>query len=351
MTFNEIRIGSLYQLLGQQTQSITTAGTGEIVAVSRLEGVNTGDILSDRVVTSKALTRVEKLKPVYALAIAALDRKDEVKLTAAISKLVEEDPSLEWEQHGDTHEVILSGQGEIHLRVALERLKRKYNLPMQTHLPQVPYKETIRQSKTVHGRYKHQSGGHGAFGDVYLDIKPLSRGEGFNFHDTIVGGAVPKQYIPGVEMGVREYIHQGPLGFPVVDIDVTLTNGSYHSVDSSEQAFKQAARIAMTEGMQACEPILLEPILTVTISAPTEFTSKVLQLITTRRGQILGFEPVANWKGWDQITGYLPQGEMQNLIIELRSMTMGVGFFHWEYDHLQEVPEKITANVLASNGH
>jgi elongation factor G len=351
MTLNQIRIGSLYQLLGQQTQSLTTAGTGEIVAVSRLEGVNTGDILSDKVVTSKALTKVEKLKPVYALAIAALNRQDEVKLTAAISKLVEEDPSLDWEQHGDTHEVILWGQGEIHLRVALERLKRKYNLPMQTHLPQVPYKETIRQSKTVHGRYKHQSGGHGAFGDVYLEIKPLSRGEGFNFHETIVGGAVPKQYIPGVEMGVREYIHQGPLGFPVVDIDVTLTNGSYHSVDSSEQAFKQAAKIAMNEGMQACEPILLEPILTVTISAPSEFTSKVLQLVTTRRGQILGFEAVANPKGWDQVTGYLPQGEMQNLIIELRSLTMGVGFFHWEYDHLQEVPEKITANVLASNGH
>ncbi|TVQ44858.1 MAG: elongation factor G [Gloeocapsa sp. DLM2.Bin57] len=351
MVLNELRVGNLYQLLGQQTQGVITAQTGEIVAVSRLEGVKTGDILSNGTVKPKKLTKLEQLKPVYALAIVAENRKDEVKLSAAITKLVEEDPSLDWEQHGDTHEVILWGQGEIHLRVALERLKRKYNLPMQTHLPQIPYKETIRQGKSVHGRYKHQSGGHGAFGDVYLDIKPLSRGQGFNFQETIVGGVVPKQYIPGVEMGVREYLQQGPLGFPVVDVDVTLTNGSYHSVDSSEQAFKQAARIAMSEGLPSCEPILLEPILTVTISAPSEFTSKVLQLITTRRGQILGFEPVANWKGWDQVTGYLPQAEMQNLIIELRSLTLGVGFFHWEYDHLQEVPEKITANVLASNGH
>lgn len=350
MIFGDIRIGSLYELTGQQTESLTAAKTGQIVAVSRLEGVNTGDTLNNNTGKWKALPRTEPLKPVYALAIAAENRRDEVKLTAAITKLIEEDPGLYWEQHGDTHEVILWGQGEIHLRVALERLKRKYNLPMQTHLPQIPYKETIRKSTTAHGRYKHQSGGHGAFGDVYLDIKPLSRGDGFNFHETIVGGVVPKQYIPGVEMGVREYLDQGPLGFPVVDVDITLTNGSYHSVDSSEQAFKQAARLAMTEGMPNCDPILLEPILSVTISAPNEFTSKVLQLITTRRGQILGFEPISNWKGWDQITGYLPQAQMQDLIIELRSLTLGVGFFKWEYDHLQEVPDKITANVLANNG-
>ncbi|ELR96806.1 elongation factor G [Gloeocapsa sp. PCC 73106] len=349
MMFNDLRTGSLSELTGQQTESLTAAQTGQIVAVSRLEGVNTGDTLISG--TGQKLPRIDRLRPVYALAIAPENRRDEVKLTGAINKLIEEDPGLHWEQHGDTHEVILWGQGEIHLRVALERLKRKYNLPMQTHLPQVPYKETIRKATTAHGRYKHQSGGHGAFGDVYLDIKPLTRGDGFNFHDTIVGGVVPKQYIPGVEMGVREYLDHGPLGFPVVDVDITLTNGSYHSVDSSEQAFKQAARIAMTEGMPHCEPILLEPIVTVTMSVPGEFTSKALQLLTGRRGQILGFEPVSNWKGWDQVTGYLPQAQMQDLIIELRSLTLGVGFFQWQYDHLEEVPEKITASVLASNGH
>lgn len=347
MNLNGVRAGGIYHLFGQQTESIGSAKIGAIVGVSRLEGIQTGDTLSDRPEAIKPLPRVERIKPVYALAIAPENRKDEVKITNAIAKLVEEDPGLDWQQHGDTHEVILWGQGEIQLKVAMERLERKYNLPMRTHLPQVPYKETIRKTTKSHGKYKHQTGGHGAFGDVYLEIKPLSRGEGFSFHETIVGGVVPRQYIPGVEMGVREYLSQGPLGFPVVDIDVTLTDGSYHSVDSSEQAFKQAARIAMTEGMQKCQPVLLEPILTVKISAPSEFTSRVLQLVTTRRGQILGFEPVSNWQGWDQITAYLPQAQMQDLIIELRSLTLGVGFFGWEYDHLEQVPEKITENILA----
>jgi elongation factor G len=265
-----------------------------------------------------------------------------------MGKLLEEDPSLHWEQHGDTHEVILWGQGEIHLQISLDRLRRKYNLPMNTHLPQVPYKETIRQTVTSHGRYKHQSGGHGAFGDVYLQIKPLSRGEGYQFHETIVGGVVPKQYIPGVETGVKEYLAHGPLGYPVVDVDVTLTDGSHHSVDSSEQAFKQAARLAMTEGMPKCNPILLEPLLTIKVSTPTEFTSKVLQLVSGRRGQILGYEGFDGWKNWDTVTAYLPQAEMHNFIIELRSLTLGVGFFTWQYDHLQEVPDKLLSDILAT---
>jgi elongation factor G len=352
MVLNGVRIGGIYQLLGQQQQSLTKAQEGEIVAVGRLEGIATGTTVSSGANPPEALALARQLNPVYALAIAPENRKDEVKLSSALGKLIEEDPSLKWEQHGDTKEVILWGQGEIHLQVALDRLRRKYNLPMTTHAPQVPYKETIRQSTTSHGRYKHQTGGHGAFGDVYLAIKPLGRGEGFQFHETIVGGVVPKQYIPGVETGVREYLQQGPLGFPVVDVDVTLTDGSYHSVDSSEQAFKQAARLAMTEGMAKCQPVLLEPILTVTVSAPAEYTAKVLQLVTGRRGQILGYEPLSDWQGWDQVGAYLPQAEMQNFIVELRSLTMGVGFFKWDVDHLQEVPEKLTEAVLAqSNGN
>ena len=347
---NGVRAGGMYRLTGQQQKSLTQASVGDIIAISRLEGISTGDTLTtDELLQPKdELPKADPITPVYALAVAPEKRKDEVKLSSAISKLLEEDPSLHWEQHGDTHEVILWGQGEIHLRVSLDRLQRKYNLPMNTHLPQVPYKETIRQSTTSHGRYKHQSGGHGAFGDVYLDIRPLNRGEGFNFKETIVGGVVPKQYIPGVRTGVQEYLHHGPLGFPVVDVSVTLTDGSHHSVDSSEQAFKQAARIAMTEGMPNCKPILLEPILSIEVSAPSEFTSKVLQLVTGRRGQILGYEPIADWRGWDQVVANLPQAEMHNFIIELRSLTMGVGFFNWKYDHLQEVPGKLTENVLAT---
>lgn len=351
MALNGIRLGGIYRLFGQQQQPLSRALEGDIVAIGRLEGVPTGETVSTGKVL-KALPKAELLEPLYGLAIAPENRKDEVKLSAALSKLIEEDPSLRWEQNGNTKEVILWGQGEIHLQVAMDRLRRKYNLPMTAHLPQVPYKETIRNSTKIHGRYKHQTGGHGAFGDVYLEIKPVERGGGFAFHETIVGGVVPKQYIPGVEMGVREFLAQGPLGFPVVDIDVTLTDGSYHNVDSSEQAFKQAARIAMTEGMAKCQPILLEPILAVVVSAPSEFTSRVLQLVSGRRGQILGYEPRADWKGWDLVSAHLPQAEMHNFIVELRSLTLGVGTFTWEYDHLQEVPEKLTGSLLAtpSNG-
>ena len=350
MALNGVRIGGIYRLMGQQQQPLQQAQAGEIVALGRLEGIATGDVVSSGS-QKPDLPKGLQLKPVFALAIAAANRKDEVKLSSALTKLIEEDPSLYWEQHGDTKEVILWGQGEIHLQVALDRLARKYNLPMTTHLPQVPYKETIKTSTKSHGRYKHQTGGHGAFGDVYLDIKPLARGEGFHFHETIVGGVVPKQYIPGVETGVREYLGHGPLGFPVVDIDVTLTDGSYHSVDSSEQAFKQAARLAMTEGLPKCHPVLLEPILSVTVLAPSEYTAKVLQLISGKRGQIQGFEASEEWKGWDQITTYLPQAEMQDFIVELRSLTMGVGFFQWDEDHLQEVPDKLRDAVLAMQGN
>jgi elongation factor G len=348
IVLNGVRAAGMYRLMGQQTESTQLAKTGEIVALARMDTIQTGDTLSTEPQQVKALPKAEVLPPVFALAIAPQQRKDEVKLTGALSKILEEDPALVWEQHGDTHEVILWGQGEIHIQVTLDRLRRKYNLAMTTHLPRVPYKETIRKTTHSHGRYKHQSGGHGQFGDVYLDIQPLGRGEGFNFNETVVGGVVPKQYIPGVETGVREYLQQGPLGFPVVDVAVTLTNGSYHAVDSSEQAFKQAARLAMQTGMLNCDPILLEPIALVEISAPNEFTSQMFQLITGRRGQVLNYEVITGWKGWDKITAYLAISEMQDLIVELRSLTMGVGYFHWKYDHLQEVPEKLAEKILAT---
>ncbi|MBE9035284.1 elongation factor G [aff. Roholtiella sp. LEGE 12411] len=352
IVLNGIRTGGIYRLMGQQQQSVNEVSAGEIVALSRLEGIKTGDTISTDQPLTIELPKAEKLEPVYALAITPEKRNNEVKLSSAITKLLEEDCSLAWEQHGDTHEVILWGQGEIHLQVALDRLRRKYNLPMTTHLPQVPYKETIRKTvASVHGRYKHQSGGHGQFGDVFLDIKPLPRGTGFNFNETIVGGVVPRQYIPGVEMGVREFLAHGPLGFPIVDVAVTLTNGSYHSVDSSEQAFKQAARLAMQTGMPQAQPTLLEPILRVQVTTPSEFTSKVLQLLSGRRGQILGYEGKNDWQGWDNVSAYLPQAEMQNFIVELRSLTLGVGSFHWEYAHLQEVPEKLAERVLKNNNN
>ena len=347
ITLNGVRTSGIYQLKGQQQIPLQRAAMGSIVALGKLENAIAGDTLSNAN-QATPLPRAGVIPPVYALAIAPKNRQDEVKLTTALGKLLAEDPSLHWEQHGDTREVILWGQGEVHLQVALARLERKYNLPMSTKLPQVPYKETIRSSTNCHGRYKHQSGGHGAFGDVHLDIKPLGRGEGFKFQQTIVGGAVPRQYIPGVETGVREYLQQGPLGFPVVDVDVTLSNGSYHSVDSSEQAFKQAARIAMTEGMSQCKPVLLEPILEIAVSIPNQFTSKALQLITAKRGQILGYDRIADWNSWDTVTGYLPQAQMHDFIIELRSLTLGVGSFVWKQAHLQEVPERLAQEILTA---
>lgn len=334
----------MYRLQGQQQKSLLRASAGDIVALARMEAIATGETLS--LDGQIALPIAQSIPPVYALAIAAENRKDEVKLTTVLAKLLEEDPGLRWEQHGDTHEIILWGQGDIHLQVALDRLGRKYNLPMTTHLPQVPYRETIRRTTNVHGRYKHQTGGHGQFGDVFLDIQPLDRGAGFQFSEKIVGGVVPKQYIPGVETGVREYLGHGPLGFPVVDVAVTLTNGSYHNVDSSEQAFKQAARIAMQEGMPQCQPVLLEPILRITLAVPIDFTAKALRLVSGRRGQILGYDAKADWTGWDEVMVLLPQAEIQDMIVELRSLTLGVGSFEWAYDHLQEVPEKQMDRVL-----
>jgi elongation factor G len=346
MTLNGVRIGGMYRLQGQQQKSLLRASAGDIVALARMEAIATGETLS--LAGQIALPIAQSIPPVYALAIAAANRKDEVKLTTVLAKLLDEDPGLRWEQHGDTHEIILWGQGDIHLQVALDRLSRKYNLPMTTHLPQIPYRETIRRTTHVHGRYKHQTGGHGQFGDVFLDIQPLDRGAGFQFNEKIVGGVVPKQYIPGVETGVREYLGHGPLGFPVVDVAVTLTNGSYHNVDSSEQAFKQAARMAMQAGMPQCQPVLLEPIVRITLAVPIDFTAKALRLVSGRRGQILGYDAKPDWAGWDEVVALLPQADMHDLIVELRSLTLGVGSFEWVYDHLQEVPEKQTERVLHS---
>ncbi len=350
MSLNGVRVGGIYQMMGQQTQSVQKASAGDLVALARMEGIATGDVLTANNTKLKVdLPKAPRIPPVFALAVTTEKRSDEVKISAAMSKLLEEDPSLTWEQNADTHEIVLWGQGDVHLKVALDRLQRKYNLPMTARVPQVPYKETIRKAaERVHGRYKHQSGGHGMFGDVYLTIQPRERGQGFEFNETIVGGVVPKQYIPGVEIGVRESLMKGPLGFPVVDVAVTLTDGSYHSVDSSEQSFKLAARAAMQEGMAKCSPTLLEPIASVEICAPSDFTSNVMQIISGRRGQILGYEPMSDWKGWDKVSAYLPQAEMQDLIVELRSLTMGVGFFNWKFDHLQEVPDKLAERVLAT---
>ncbi len=347
MTLAGQRVSGLFRLMGANQTKLSKAGAGEVVALGRMEKTHTGDVLTPSARNDVEFPSVEKFTPVYSAAVSVEKHSDEVKLMGALNRLIEEDRSLSVEQNPDTHELLLWGQGEIHLRIALDRLQSKYNLAANMQPPQVPYKETIRKSTSQHGRYKRQTGGHGQFGDVHLDIKPLPRGSGFDFSSKIVGGAVPKQYIPAVGTGVREYMVRGPLGFPVVDIAVTLTDGQYHSVDSSELAFKMAARIAMTEGLPSCAPVLLEPIFQVAISAPNEFTAKLQRLISGRRGQILGFGPKEGWSGWDELSAHFPQSEMRDLIVELRSLTLGVGTFDWSFDHLQELTGRLADQVIA----
>jgi elongation factor G len=346
-TLNGVRIAGIYRMMGATQTKISSAEAGDVVALGRLEGIATGDTLvPGSSAPDDALPRASNPPPVYSFAIAAENRDDEVKLSAAIAKVLEEDPSLEVAQNSETHEFVMAGQGEIHLQVCLARLKNKHGLTVTTERPRVAYKEAIRKSVSQHGRFKRQTGGHGMFGDVHLDVKPLPRGSGFQFESKVVGGNVPRQYIPAVEAGVREFLVSGPNGFPLVDVSVTLTDGSYHAVDSNEQSFKLAARVAMVEAMPKCSPVLLEPICTVTISIPNDATSKVHAVISGRRGQILGFQAKENWEGWDEISAYMPQAELHDLIVELRSLTLGIGWYSWEYDHLSEITGRIAEQVL-----
>jgi len=344
----DARVGGIAALKGEAQTKLTEAKAGDTVALLRLEGVATGEMLAASKSTVLPKVHLEKLDVVYGLAIEAVDRKDEVKLTAAIHKLQEEDPSLHFRQDGELHEMALAGQGEIHLKVAVEKLASKYGLRLNTHQPRVPYKETIRKHTTQRGRHKRQSGGHGQFGDVVIDIKPMPRGGGFMFQDEIAGGVVPRQFIPSVEKGVVDYLKQGPLGFPVVDVAVALTDGSYHSVDSSDAAFQTAGRIAMQEGMPNCSPVLLEPIMHVKIHAPSDATPKVNQIVSGRRGQLMGFDARDGWKGWDSVEAQMPLAEMHGLIIDLRSLTQGVGTFEMEFDHLAELTGKLADAVTSA---
>jgi elongation factor G len=345
---DEERISGTFAVTGQDPSKRGEAKAGDTVAFGRLETTTTGDTLTLDKGEARRVEMPVPPEPVFGLAIAAKEKKDEVKLTAAIAKIIEEDPSISLTHSQDMGEMVLWGQGEMHLRVALEKLVRKYGIDAATRPRQIPYKETIRKSTEVRGRHKKQSGGHGQFGDVVVTINPRPRGGGFEFTDEITGGVVPKNYIPSVEIGVRDYLHSGPLGFEVVDVGVCLIDGSYHSVDSSDMAFRQAGRIAMSEGLPQCSPVLLEPVMAVEIAVPSEATAKVNGIISSRRGQILGFDARPGWPGWDLVQAQIPEAEIQNLIVELRSATSGVGTFSANFDHLAELTGKIADQVLAS---
>jgi len=340
-------VAGVFTLMGSTPTKMQKAVAGDTVALGRLEGARTGETLSTSKGNAPQLVTLEAAPGVYGFAISVNDRKDEVKLTSAISKLVEEDPSLSLEHNHDTHEMVLWGQGEMHLRVALEKLQGKFGVHANAKPRRIGYKETIRKPVQIRGRHKKQSGGHGQYGDVVVEIAPLPRGSGFQFTDSITGGVVPKQYIPAVELGVREWMGHGPLGFSVVDFAVNLSDGSYHDVDSSEMAFKTAARIAMSEGMPQCSPVLLEPIVAVEIHSPSEATSRINQIVTGHRGQLLGFDGRDGWPGWDTVKAHMPESEMASLIIELRSATAGVGTFTFTLDHMAELTGRAAEQVVA----
>lgn len=343
------RIAGVFTLKGQDAVKRGTAQTGDTVGLGRLEKVQTGDVVSTERDNLAVADRPALPVPVHSLAIMVKEKKDEVKMSSALARIIEEDPSIAVEHNHDTGQVLLLGQGEMHLRVALERLTRKYTVAVEHSARLVPFKETIRKGTEIRGRHKKQSGGHGQFGDVVLEITPLPRGSGIQFSERITGGVVPRQFFTSVEKGVRDYLHRGPLGFPVVDVGVTLTDGSYHTVDSSDMAFQMAGRLAMAEGMPNCNSVLLEPIMAVDIAVPSEATAKINGLIASHRGQILGFDVRPGWDGWDVVQAHIPETEMQGLIVELRSATAGVGTFTAQFDHLSEITGKIADQILASH--
>jgi elongation factor G len=342
------RIAGVFKVTGTQFEKRAPAAAGETVAFGKLDSARTGTTLSTGKQPHAALVDVKPLPPVLAIAVQAKERKDDVKLGVAFTKLTEEDPSLEVVHNAESHDVVIWGQGEMHLRVATERLADRYGVPVTSRSPTVGYRETIRKPITIRGRHKKQSGGHGQFGDVVVEIKPLPRGSGFQFEDRITGGVVPRNYIPAVEEGVLDGLKHGPLGFPVVDLHVALIDGSYHTVDSSDQAFRTAGRIAMSEGLPQCQPVLLEPIHEVEIVCPTDATAKINAILSGRRGQILGFDTREGWPGWDSVKAQMPESEIGDLIIEVRSATAGVGSFTFKFDHMAELTGRTADQIVAA---
>ena len=343
------RVSGISALYVGQDNKRTLAEAGETVALGKLDAIKTGDTLSSGKTAPQPMVRIEPLPAVLAMAVAAADRKDDVKLGQALQRLNEEDPSLAMVQNPRTHDSVLWGQGEMHLRVALERLRERFGVNVKSHPPAIGYQETIRKPITQRGRHKKQSGGHGQFGDVVLDIRPMPRGGGFEFHEKVVGGAVPRNYIPAVEEGVVDGLSRGPLGFPVIDVQVTLTDGSYHSVDSSDLAFRTAARIGVSEALPQCQPVLLEPIHIVEIVCPTDATAKINAILAGRRGQILGFDTREDWPGWDRVRAMMPEAEIGELIVELRSATAGAGSFTRQFERMAEVTGRAADQIIAAH--
>lgn len=341
------RVGSVSSALGRRFTAKGQAGLGEVVVLGRMAQVKAGAVIGE----GGAVDRPDwpaPPGPVAALSIRAEHPADEAKLSTALARLTDEDPALRVEFVAETGETLLQGQGEIHLAVALSTLKSDAGLAVKTAKPTVSYRETISKGTALHTRHKKQSGGHGEFADIHVEVSPRGRGEGFAFSDRITGGAVPKQYIPAVQKGVETALARGPLGFPVVDVAVVLTDGSFHAVDSSDFAFQKAGAKAMAEALPACGPVLLEPVMEVILSTPSEFTPRAQRIVTQRRGQLLGFDAKEGWKGWDEVQALIPAAEMEGMITELRSQTLGVGFYTAGFHHLEQISGREADQVVAA---
>lgn len=341
----DMRAGALFAVQGDKTNKLQAADAGDIVAIAKADAARCGMIF--RSTCDAGSAELIDMPPRNAtVALRARNRQDDVKLSTALHKLVEEDPALEWTQDETSHETLLRGVNDEHLNVTLQRLKRRYGVEVVTHAPRVAYRESIRKGVTQRGRHKKQSGGHGQYGDVVIEVRPLPRGSGFVFEEKISGGVVPKQWIPAVEAGVRDAMERGPLGFPVVDVAVTLIDGSYHSVDSSELAFRLAGKLAMSEALAQCQPYLLEPVVHVAIAAPAGTGSKMGSVVSSRRGQILNLGTHPDWQRWEMVEAHLPVSSLNGLDAELRSLSQGLATFTSKFDHLSELSGKLADEVV-----
>jgi elongation factor G len=338
--------GHLYTLLGKKHTAVPSAGAGEIVAIGKLKDTQTGDTLSDEH-TPICYPKPVLPRPVVSFAIEPKSSADIEKISLGLHKLIEEDPTLEFSRHADTKEMVLSGMGQVHIDLALEKLRRKYGAEVVVHMPKIPYRETIRATAQAQGKYKKQTGGHGQYGDCWLEIAPLPRGEGFKFENKVVGGAIPRNFIPAVEKGVVEAMHHGSLaGFPVVDCRVAVYDGSYHAVDSSEMAFKIAASMGFKKALETAHAVLLEPIMTVEIEAPADNIGGVIGDLNARRGRILHVEAKDHT---ELITALVPMAELLTYATALNSFTAGRGTYAMEFTRYDEVPRELVVRIVESH--
>lgn len=342
------RLGQLLRVTGKQQEKIDEAGPGELVCVAKVEGVEINDTLS--IDGDWTLPPIEFPRPMFPLAIHAKSRGDDVKVMSALRKLAHEDPCFEFHREEETLETVMSGVSQLHLDVMQHRLKQREGIELETHEPKVAYKESIRRAGDGTYRHKKQTGGRGQFAEVHLRLKPRERGEGFQFVNSVVGGSIPTQYIPAVEKGVRETLARGILaGSEIVDLEVEVHFGKYHDVDSSEQAFKYAASMAFKEAFLQCEPVLLEPIVEIEVTAPVDRMGDINGDLNSRRAQITGMDTLAG--GMQLVQAQVPLGEVLRYQTELKSLTGGQGSYTMQYSHLAPLPPHVQQQVVAKYGH